>query len=332
MKKYIVCILYAIFLHAADDQQIKDVSSLAEACMDVMVEYKLDVGPLPPLVAYPLRCIYALRSAIECDEHALFKPPTEQERLFWPQGMQTGEPKSKTTIALYNALSNDWVMGQCKDRFSERLLCRVAHMIAQSQCYTATQKYALLAKMPAMGASFKAIADTDTDASFAYHYFGLDMEQIRDEVIHLELALGYYYRQKGYKTPSPLHFVVQTEAFHIARQLCEYIDPNIQDDDGKTPLHGAHEAGMIYILYEKGADINAQDRFGNTPLYYCIERIEPNGSLQQPSVIAAITLLSLGADLNAKNLFKRTPAHLLKQKSKEIQENIAMRGIMTFSH
>ena len=300
--------------------------------MDVIVEHPLDLAFLPETVAYPLRCVHALRSAIESDEHALFKPPTEQERVLWPQGTQTEEPKKETIVALYNAWPDDWVMKRFKDRFSERLLCRVAYMIAQSQCYDANQKYALLAKMPAMKVSFKAIADTDTDASFAYHYFGADMEQVRDEVIHLELALGYYYRQKGYKTPSPLHFVVQTEAFHIARQLSEYIEPNIKDDDGKTPLHGAHEAGMIYILYEKGADINAQDRFGNTPLYYCIERIEPDGSLQQPSVIAAITLLSLGADLNAKNLFKRTPAHLLKQKSKEIQENIAKRGIMTFSH
>jgi len=58
------------------------------------------------------------------------------------------------------------------------------------------------------------------------------------------------------------------------------VDPNVQDDDGDTPLHLAAWNGYLTIvkfLLEHGADPNIQDDDGDTPLDYgsnCEEIIE----------------------------------------------------------
>ena len=47
-------------------------------------------------------------------------------------------------------------------------------------------------------------------------------------------------------------------------------DVNAKDDDGGTPLHLASENGheaIVSLLLEKGADVNAKDNDGETPLH-----------------------------------------------------------------
>lgn len=70
---------------------------------------------------------------------------------------------------------------------------------------------------------------------------------------------------------------------------------------GDTPLHGAASAGhaeAIQFMLAGGADVNAKDRFGETPLNLaggCPEAIQ--------------LLLAAGADVNAKTNCDRTPLH-----------------------
>jgi ankyrin repeat protein len=48
-------------------------------------------------------------------------------------------------------------------------------------------------------------------------------------------------------------------------------DPNAKDNDGKTPLHIAaywDSVEIVKILLERGADPNAKDNDGKTPLYW----------------------------------------------------------------
>jgi ankyrin repeat protein len=68
------------------------------------------------------------------------------------------------------------------------------------------------------------------------------------------------------------------EAETIKYILKNGADVNAQDNMGKTPLHMACKKGSvkyIRILIENGADVNAKDNNGNTPLHKICRRIFP---------------------------------------------------------
>jgi len=55
----------------------------------------------------------------------------------------------------------------------------------------------------------------------------------------------------------------------VALLLAGGADVNAQDGDGQTPLHWAASNALndvVNLLLERGADINARDKYGNTPL------------------------------------------------------------------
>jgi ankyrin repeat protein len=62
---------------------------------------------------------------------------------------------------------------------------------------------------------------------------------------------------------------------------------NIQDNDGKTPLHYAYDKTVVRGLLEKGGDLTIKDEKGNTPMDY----------KKQRDTIR--TLLSTGSSINA---------------------------------
>ena len=81
-------------------------------------------------------------------------------------------------------------------------------------------------------------------------------------------------------------------------------DPNARDKRGRTPLHEACHAEAIAALLDAGADPNARDEDGLTPLHYAAEAAAIVG---QTEAIAA--LLDAGADPNARDKRGRTPLH-----------------------
>ena len=81
-------------------------------------------------------------------------------------------------------------------------------------------------------------------------------------------------------------------------------NPREADDLGRTPLHLAvalsHNPSVVQLLVDAGAELEARDRHGSTPLHSAIS----NTNL---SVIRA--LLDVGADVEARDRRGHTPLH-----------------------
>ena len=80
-------------------------------------------------------------------------------------------------------------------------------------------------------------------------------------------------------------------------------DPNAPDKNGETPLHSAATnkcAAAAVKLLQTGADPNAPDKNGETPLH---------SAATNKRAAAAVKLLQTGADPNARDKDGRTPLH-----------------------
>lgn len=89
----------------------------------------------------------------------------------------------------------------------------------------------------------------------------------------------------------------------IRALISEGADPNAKNDHGNTPLHEAAESDvpeMAEVLIAAGADVNARDNSGNTPLHEAAmsDRLE-----------TVKALIRAGADPNAKANLEQTPLH-----------------------
>ena len=93
-----------------------------------------------------------------------------------------------------------------------------------------------------------------------------------------------------------LDFFGTTDVAGVERCLMAGADPNAQDGDGKTPLHRAahwnENSAVIAALLKAGADPNARSGSGWTPLH------EVAGWNESPAVIT--TLLEAGANPDAR--------------------------------
>ena len=74
-------------------------------------------------------------------------------------------------------------------------------------------------------------------------------------------------------------------------------DPNARDEDGRTPLHWVSETPVVEALLAAGADVNARDKAGATPLHLA------------DTAEVAVTLISNNADVGARDRWGATPLH-----------------------
>lgn len=109
---------------------------------------------------------------------------------------------------------------------------------------------------------------------------------------------------------TPLHLAVKEgKADLVSRLVAKGADVNARDGKGCTPLFYAKSREVAELLITKGADVNAKRKNGSTPLH-------AQANLGHADV--AELLISRGANVNAKNKSGTTPLH--QAKSREVAE------------
>jgi ankyrin repeat protein len=113
------------------------------------------------------------------------------------------------------------------------------------------------------------------------------------------------------KNETPLHSMASSNLEDLAKLLLSNgADVNAKNSEGSTPLHYAvtiaclrkRGTGMVELLLAKGADVNTKDNEGKTPLHWVSGYVNVSDDLVE-------LLIANGADVNAKDNDGKTPMH-----------------------
>ncbi|MFF9000639.1 ankyrin repeat domain-containing protein [Streptomyces achromogenes] len=108
---------------------------------------------------------------------------------------------------------------------------------------------------------------------------------------------------------TPLHAAaLHGELAEVERLIAAGADPGVADSNGFTPLHLAAQeghAGVAQVLLDAGAEVDRRNRFGNTALFVAVFNSRGRGDV--------ISLLrERGADPMAENSSGQTPLGLAR--------------------
>jgi uncharacterized protein len=108
---------------------------------------------------------------------------------------------------------------------------------------------------------------------------------------------------------TPLHYAALAGDIDLVRVLIRDHDVSARDRDGFTPLHfaaqGSH-ADVVVVLVAAGASVDAQDRWGDTPLSRAVFNSRGVGG-------TICALLAAGANADLQNLSGVSPRSLAEK-------------------
>jgi len=93
--------------------------------------------------------------------------------------------------------------------------------------------------------------------------------------------------------------------------LSKVVMPNIKNSEGKTALFYNSDVDVLAKLLKKGADINTQDKYGNSILHIFVEKYI------SPSKYKDFLLYKSGIDFTLKNVEGKTALDILKERKKK---------------
>lgn len=119
---------------------------------------------------------------------------------------------------------------------------------------------------------------------------------------------------------------VWSECYDVMEEAAINGDPfpdvsHLADCENKTPLHQVEKAEQVLRLVQAGADPNARDKLGLTPLHFAaMHRTDPE-------IVAA--LLESGADPNVTDEFGQTPLNHIQSMPTSGESLFKMRDVVT---
>ena len=141
---------------------------------------------------------------------------------------------------------------------------------------------------------------------------------VKKFLILIMFCVSYSFANSDSNGWNPLHYAVYDgNSENVIIQLKEY-DINSKTTVGLSPLHIAvkkRDKGLITLLLENNANIEAKDEKGFTPLYYAVVMNDFD---------TVEFLLEKGADVNTQNNLGNTPMHQVARK-----DRAEMFGILT---
>ncbi|KAF7268559.1 transient receptor potential channel pyrexia-like [Rhynchophorus ferrugineus] len=133
------------------------------------------------------------------------------------------------------------------------------------------------------------------------------------DCIDILLDRGAQANVKNYRLQTPLHLAARAQSYDSVELLLKKgnADPNVADCDKRTALHAAvgkaaRSYDIIEILVSFGADVNAKDQYGYTPLHIA--------ALNELSQCVEV-LIHRGADVTAKSKYGMTALGIITRKT-----------------
>jgi ankyrin repeat protein len=118
------------------------------------------------------------------------------------------------------------------------------------------------------------------------------LDAVRSNMIHLLISKGADIKGRG-RDFTPLHCAAMMDTESVKLLLDHGANVNARDGAGHTPLYKAAEHGdhaIVELLLQRGAEVNAKNVAGDTALHR---------AAQYGNVSAAQALVAHGADINA---------------------------------